>query len=85
MFISRQGGQMEVLIKAKQANNKQFEFLSMDGELHAYYKHVLEAIKSGKFNPEKQPEKEEPGTHLIIFYTRNLRLSSLVNRVEDHI
>ncbi|XP_058790335.1 splicing factor, suppressor of white-apricot homolog isoform X2 [Phymastichus coffea] len=60
LFISRQGGQMEVLIKAKQANNKQFEFLSMDGELHPYYKHVLEAIKSGKYNPEKQPEKEEP-------------------------
>ncbi|XP_011498257.1 PREDICTED: splicing factor, suppressor of white-apricot homolog [Ceratosolen solmsi marchali] len=59
LFISRQGGQMEVLIKAKQGNNQQFSFLSIDGELHPYYKHVLEAIKSGKYNPEKQPEKEE--------------------------
>ncbi|XP_066599709.1 splicing factor, suppressor of white-apricot homolog isoform X2 [Prorops nasuta] len=59
LFISHQGGQMEILIKAKQANNPQFSFLSIDGPLHPYYKLVLEAIKSGKYNPEKQPEKEE--------------------------
>ncbi|KAJ8673598.1 hypothetical protein QAD02_004860 [Eretmocerus hayati] len=60
LFISQQGGQMEVLIKAKQANNPQFSFLSVDGGLHPYYKHVLEAIKSGKYNPEKEPEKTDP-------------------------
>ncbi|XP_011305382.1 splicing factor, suppressor of white-apricot homolog isoform X2 [Fopius arisanus] len=59
LFISRQGSQMEILIKAKQANNPQFSFLSIDGPLHPYYKIVLEAIKSGKFNPEKPLDKEE--------------------------
>ncbi|KAK2587323.1 hypothetical protein KPH14_003041 [Odynerus spinipes] len=59
LFISRQGGQMEILLKAKQANNPQFAFLSIDEPLHPYYKFVLEAIKTGKYNPEKQPEKEE--------------------------
>ncbi|KZC11692.1 Protein suppressor of white apricot [Dufourea novaeangliae] len=59
LFISRQGGQMEILIKAKQANNPQFSFLSIDGRLHQYYRFILDAIKSGKYNPEKQPEKEE--------------------------
>ncbi|XP_076282766.1 suppressor of white-apricot isoform X2 [Lasioglossum baleicum] len=59
LFISRQGGQMEILIKAKQANNPQFSFLSIDGRLHPYYRYILDAIKSGKYNPEKQPEKEE--------------------------
>ncbi|XP_076675955.1 suppressor of white-apricot isoform X2 [Andrena cerasifolii] len=59
LFISRQGGQMEILIKAKQANNPQFSFLSIDGRLHQYYRYILDAIKSGKYNPEKQPEKEE--------------------------
>lgn len=54
---------MEILIKAKQANNPQFSFLSIDGELYPYYRHVLEAIKSGKYNPEKEPVKEESGTH----------------------
>ncbi|XP_014213562.1 splicing factor, suppressor of white-apricot homolog isoform X2 [Copidosoma floridanum] len=60
LFISHQGGQMEVLIKTKQADNPQFSFLSIDGELYPYYKHLLQAIKSGKYNPEKQPDKEEP-------------------------
>ncbi|KAF7384652.1 hypothetical protein HZH68_014264 [Vespula germanica] len=59
LFISRQGGQMEILLKAKQANNPQFSFLSIGEPLHPYYKFVLEAIKTGKYNPEKQPEKEE--------------------------
>ncbi|XP_067212675.1 splicing factor, suppressor of white-apricot homolog isoform X2 [Linepithema humile] len=59
LFISQHGSQMEILIKTKQANNPQFAFLSIDGPLHQYYKYVLEAIKSGKYNPEKQPEKEE--------------------------
>lgn len=67
LFISRQGGQMEILIKAKQANNPQFSFLSIDGPLHQYYRFILEAIKSGKYNPEKQPEKEESGRHIIFF------------------
>ena len=52
---------MEILIKAKQANNPQFAFLSIDGPLHPYYRLVLEAIKSGKCNPEKPPKKEESG------------------------
>ncbi|KAL7303293.1 hypothetical protein TKK_0004485 [Trichogramma kaykai] len=60
LFISKQGNQMEILIKAKQANNPQFSFLSIDGELQPYYKLVLEAIRSGKYDPEKQPEPEEP-------------------------
>ncbi|KAI4495944.1 hypothetical protein M0802_008159 [Mischocyttarus mexicanus] len=59
LFISRQGSQMEILLKAKQANNPQFSFLSIGEPLHPYYKFVLEAIKTGKYNPEKQPEKEE--------------------------
>lgn len=86
MFISNQGGQMEILIKAKQANNPQFSFLSVDGELHPYYKHLLMAIKSGKYNPEKEPEKQELGTHSIFLYRYRLKPSLyLFNRVEDQI
>lgn len=54
LFISRQGGQMEILIKAKQANNPQFSFLSIDSLLHPYYRLVLDSIKNGTYNPEKQ-------------------------------
>ncbi|KAL0131733.1 hypothetical protein PUN28_002942 [Cardiocondyla obscurior] len=59
LFISQHGCQLEILIKTKQANNPQFAFLSIDEPLHQYYKYVLDAIKSGKYNPEKQPEKEQ--------------------------
>ncbi|XP_011345845.1 splicing factor, suppressor of white-apricot homolog isoform X2 [Ooceraea biroi] len=59
LFISQHGTQLEILIKTKQANNPQFAFLSIDEPLHRYYKHMLDAIKNGKYIPEKQPEKEE--------------------------
>jgi len=42
---------MEVLLKAKQAHNPQFEFLSYDQPLYPYYQHVLSAIRSCRYNP----------------------------------
>lgn len=48
-FIATQGAQMEILIKAKQANNAQFDFLSQGSQLQPYYRHLLAAIKQGKF------------------------------------
>lgn len=66
LFISQHGTQLEILIKTKQANNPQFAFLSIDEPLHRYYKYMLDAIKSGSYSPEKQPEKEETGEHIIL-------------------
>ncbi|XP_050520941.1 protein suppressor of white apricot [Daktulosphaira vitifoliae] len=51
LFISKHGAQMEVLLKAKQAHNPQFEFLSYDQPLYPYYQHVLAAIRSCRYNP----------------------------------
>lgn len=51
LFISKHGAQMEVLLKAKQAHNSQFEFLSYDRPLYPYYQHVLSAIRSCRYNP----------------------------------
>lgn len=48
-FIATQGAQMEILIKAKQASNAQFDFLSQGSQLQPYYRHLLAAIKQGKF------------------------------------
>lgn len=48
-FISSQGIQMEILLKAKQSNNPQFSFLIHDDKLWPYYKHVLEAIKTNVY------------------------------------
>lgn len=61
VFISQQGSQMEILIRTKQANNSQFNFLTVGEELYPYYKHVLEAIKSGKYNPDGPADKSELG------------------------
>ncbi|KAH8339584.1 hypothetical protein KR074_012283 [Drosophila pseudoananassae] len=51
-FIATQGAQMEILIKAKQANNPQFDFLTQGGYLQPYYRHLLAAIKAAKFAPD---------------------------------
>ncbi|XP_064538627.1 protein suppressor of white apricot isoform X1 [Drosophila montana] len=54
-FIATQGAQMEILIKAKQANNAQFDFLSQGGQLQPYYRHLLSAIKQGKYAASAPP------------------------------
>ncbi|XP_005177286.2 LOW QUALITY PROTEIN: protein suppressor of white apricot [Musca domestica] len=56
-FIASQGVQMEILLKAKQSNNIQFEFLSQSSQLYPYYKHVISAIKAGTY-PETFSKKD---------------------------
>lgn len=53
-FINDQGIQMEILLKMKQADNPQFNFLSFDNDLHPYYRHMLNAIKSQRYK-QTQP------------------------------
>nr|CAG4638514.1 EOG090X07RL [Cyclestheria hislopi] len=48
-FISSQGAQMEIVLKAKQANNPMFQFLHFDSALHPFYRHILTAIRSGSY------------------------------------
>jgi Surp module len=54
-FIAGQGAQMEILLKAKQANNRQFDFLNQDCKYFNYYRHVLSAMKNNCY-----PVTEEP-------------------------
>lgn len=56
---------MEVLLKAKQAHNPQFEFLSYDRPLYPYYQHVLSAIRSCRYNPTLANDSAE-GKYFII-------------------
>ncbi|EDX00859.2 LOW QUALITY PROTEIN: suppressor of white-apricot [Drosophila yakuba] len=58
-FIATQGAQMEILIKAKQANNTQFDFLTQGGYLQPYYRHLLAAIKAAKFPPAPETPLEQ--------------------------
>lgn len=57
VFVAKQGKQMEILVKAKQSGNPQFDFLLMGNWLNPYYKHVLKYITEGKYVPviPKQP------------------------------
>lgn len=52
---------MEVLLKMKQANNPQFQFLSFGSALHPYYRHVYMAIKTGRYRPQTQQQKALEG------------------------
>ncbi|XP_061385997.1 protein suppressor of white apricot [Musca vetustissima] len=56
-FIASHGVQMEILLKAKQSNNVQFEFLSQNSLLYPYYRHVMSAIKNGTY-PETFSKQE---------------------------
>lgn len=42
---------MEIVLKTKQANNPQFDFLKYDHYLNPYYRHLIIMIKSGKYRP----------------------------------
>lgn len=53
-FISTQGVQMEILIKAKQANNPLFDFLNQSGALNPFYKHTLQSMKDGNYPSENE-------------------------------
>ncbi|XP_031568711.1 splicing factor, suppressor of white-apricot homolog isoform X2 [Actinia tenebrosa] len=59
VFVSGHGTQMEILVKAKQAGNPQFDFLNFDNWLNPYYKHMLKYIKEGKYEPVTQPASPE--------------------------
>ncbi len=50
-FVSTSGLQMEIVLKTKQSNNPQFDFLKYDHYLNPYYRHLIIMIKSGKYRP----------------------------------
>lgn len=59
-FIASQGPQMEILIKAKQSNNPQFEFLNKNNRVNDYYKYVLNAIKNDMYPTDDICKDEGP-------------------------
>uniref|UniRef100_A0A8C8K6K4 Splicing factor, suppressor of white-apricot homolog n=1 Tax=Oncorhynchus tshawytscha TaxID=74940 RepID=A0A8C8K6K4_ONCTS len=48
-FVCLQGAQFEIVLKAKQSGNSQFDFLNFEHYLNPYYKHILKAMKEGRY------------------------------------
>lgn len=70
---------MEILIKAKQANNPLFDFLNQSGRLNPFYKHTLQAMKDGNYpaddqkieNTQSLPNNETTGSMYQSYYASN--------------
>ncbi|KAM4532602.1 splicing factor, suppressor of white-apricot homolog isoform 2-T2 [Fundulus diaphanus] len=58
-FVCQQGAQFEIVLKAKQAGNSQFDFLRFDHYLNPYYKHILRAMKEGRYNLASSNKQEQ--------------------------
>nr|XP_060641620.1 splicing factor, suppressor of white-apricot homolog isoform X2 [Anolis sagrei ordinatus] len=58
-FVCKQGAQFEIMLKAKQARNSQFDFLRFDHYLNPYYKFIQKAIKEGRYATAAQKKKDE--------------------------
>ncbi|KAM6166869.1 splicing factor, suppressor of white-apricot homolog isoform 3-T3 [Erethizon dorsatum] len=65
-FVCKQGAQFEIMLKAKQARNSQFDFLRFDHYLNPYYKFIQKAMKEGRYTvlaENKNEEKKKSGTN----------------------
>ncbi|KAM3939926.1 splicing factor, suppressor of white-apricot homolog isoform 2-T2 [Leptodactylus fuscus] len=58
-FVCKQGAQFEIMLKAKQARNSQFDFLRFDHYLNPYYKHIQKAMKEGRYTSQTEKQNEE--------------------------
>ncbi|XP_063171847.1 splicing factor, suppressor of white-apricot homolog isoform X1 [Candoia aspera] len=58
-FVCKQGAQFEIMLKAKQARNSQFDFLRFDHYLNPYYKFIQKAMKEGRYATSSEKKKEE--------------------------
>jgi len=62
-FIASQGSQMEIILKTKQSGNSQFNFLDYSDPLNAYYKHLVQAIRSNAYVPPAQDSSNVDDNH----------------------
>lgn len=58
-FVCKQGAQFEIMLKAKQARNSQFDFLRFDHYLNPYYKFIQKAMKEGRYTVPAENRTEE--------------------------
>ena len=63
-YVASNGPQMESLIKTRQAGSTKFDFLRAEDKLHPYYLHMVQLMKSGKYNPNEKMKSKICCIHL---------------------
>lgn len=53
--VFEHGKQMEIYIKTRQSNNNKFNFMNFDSALNPYYQFILNKMKTGNFNEDRNP------------------------------
>lgn len=64
-FVCKQGAQFEIMLKAKQARNSQFDFLRFDHYLNPYYKFIQKAMKEGRYAAPSENKADEKKRKLL--------------------
>uniref|UniRef100_A0A8D0F097 Splicing factor, suppressor of white-apricot homolog n=1 Tax=Strix occidentalis caurina TaxID=311401 RepID=A0A8D0F097_STROC len=65
-FVCKQGAQFEIMLKAKQARNSQFDFLRFDHYLNPYYKFIQKAMKEGRYAAPSENKADEKKRKLLV-------------------
>uniref|UniRef100_A0A8D2PTE4 Splicing factor, suppressor of white-apricot homolog n=1 Tax=Zosterops lateralis melanops TaxID=1220523 RepID=A0A8D2PTE4_ZOSLA len=65
-FVCKQGAQFEIMLKAKQARNSQFDFLRFDHYLNPYYKFIQKAMKEGRYAAPSEGKADEKKRELLL-------------------
>jgi len=68
-FVCKQGAQFEIVLKAKQSGNSQFDFLRFDHYLNPYYKHILRAMKEGRYTPASEVKQDQQQGKFFMCYS----------------
>lgn len=63
-FVSKHGGQSEIVLRVKQGDNPTFGFLMPDHHLHAYFRYLVEhpELVLAEINEKSQDERKTAGT-----------------------
>ena len=69
MLIAKQGPQMEILLKAKQADNPVFEFLWMEHKYNKFYRHLTTLVKTKQYRRGPPPPPETAPVSLVPQYS----------------
>jgi hypothetical protein len=59
MFVSKHGGQSEIVLRVKQGNNPAFGFLMPDHHLHGYFRYLVDHQELLRSNTDEKPQRED--------------------------